>query len=134
MAREEHCERGRGASQLDRTNPGEEERRRGRTERDVAGALGHVEALEVADLERRLAVRVEDLGRRLAARAAARVDKLLEEDLAEDAVRLLLEDGREDDGDAVGRGEEVDGFFGPASAKRERERERVSARKAAATA
>lgn len=73
-----------------------------RTESHVTRALGHVQPLDVPDLERRLAVAVEDLRRGLATWPPARVDKLLEEDLAEDAVGLFFEDGAEDDGHAVG--------------------------------
>lgn len=83
-----------------------------RTKGDVAGALGRVEVGEVAQFEGRFADRVEDLRRRLARRSPARVDKFLQKDFAEDAVRLFLKDGGKDDGDAVGGGQQVDGLFG----------------------
>lgn len=88
------------------------ERDAARTKGDVACALGRVEVGEVPQLERGFADRVEDLGGGLTTGPAAGVDKLLQKDLAEDAVGLFLKDGGEDDGDAVGRGQEVDGLFG----------------------
>lgn len=60
----------------------------------------------------RRVVAEHDLGRILN-RPPPRIHELLQEDLAEDAVRLLAEDGGEDDGDAVVRGLDVDGLFLP---------------------
>lgn len=82
-----------------------------RTEGDIADVLGVLEADGIADLERRLLGAEEHLRRGLYVRLAAGIDEFLEEDLAEDAVGLLAEDGREDDGDAIGGGLDVDGLL-----------------------
>lgn len=53
---------------------------------------------------RRLPVRVEHLRRSLTTRPPPRVDKLLQEDLAKDPVRLFEEESGEDDSHAILRG------------------------------
>lgn len=77
----------------------------------------------MSDLERRFAIRVQDLRCALDRRLSSRVDKLLrtlsgiagalthlQEHAAKDAIRLLVEDGAEDDGDAIRAGRDVDGL------------------------
>ena len=93
--------------------------RTARTESHVADIIGVVQSRKVADLERRLAVRVENLRCRLARGPPTRVHELLEEHLAKDAIRLLLENGAEDDSDPVGGRLDVDRFLGAARATRE---------------
>ena len=83
----------------------------GRTEGDVAdlAAFGGADAGDALELERGI-VAEEDLGGVLDG-AAAGVDELLDEDLAEDAVGLFAEYGAEYDGDAVVARLDVDGLL-----------------------
>lgn len=83
----------------------------------------------MSHLERRFSVRVEDLRRALNCRLSSRIDEFLralslrdlkleekevahlQEDLAKDAIGLLLENGAEDYCDSIDAGIDIDGFF-----------------------
>lgn len=81
------------------------------TKRDVSNlsTASRLDSRHAVQLQR--GVVAEDDLRGILDGAPSRIDELLDEDLAEHAVRLLAEDGAEDDGDAVVAGLDVDGLL-----------------------
>lgn len=82
-----------------------------RTECDVADVIARFESFDMSNLQRRFSIRIHDLRRGLTTGSSSRVDKLLQKDLAEDAVRFFFKEGREDDGYSIRERENVDCFF-----------------------
>lgn len=77
----------------------------------VADVLSVCQRRQVPDLERRFTVRIQDLRRSLTRRPTTGVDKLLQKHFAVNSIRFFFEHGRKDDGHAIDRRLDVDGFF-----------------------
>ena len=80
------------------------------TERHVSDILVAAQARDVPNLAWRFAVAVQYLRSALEARQTSRIVELLQEHLAKDPVRLLLEDRAKDDCHSVVRRDDIDGL------------------------
>lgn len=81
------------------------------TKGHVADALVGRKTRKMPDLARRFAIAVKDLRGRLDRWQPSCVVELLQEHFAEYSIRLFAEDGAEDDGNSVVRGDDIDGLF-----------------------
>ena len=73
------------------TQPVRREGDEGLTECDVSNIISRFQSLQMTNFQRRFSIAVHDLRSGLTTRSSSRVDKLLEEDFAEDSIRFLFE-------------------------------------------